>query len=381
CTCPSHKFPCKHGLALLLLALDPKAVPEAEPPEWVASWLDKRATAGEAKHEKAAKAASAAPSKDQERRAAKREALVTTGLDALDLWMGDLIRNGLAAVESQPATFWERAAAQLVDAQAPGFASRVRALAEIPGSRPDWPERLLGQLGRLALLTHAYRRSVDLAPDLREDVRDLAGWHLKEEEVEARGEHVSDDWLALGQYVRDEERGRTQRTWLLGTQSGRPALVLQFSYMNAPFKETFVPGLRQHGEVAFWPGAAGLRAHFVSRSAQTQGVDAIPGAASIEEFLAGVARTLGRQPWQERFLCTLRSAVPIYDPAAKRWLIRDEAGAALPLRDDDLWGDHWRLLAISGGAPVEFAGEWNGEGLLPLGIVAGRAYYQLAGVM
>jgi hypothetical protein len=151
--------------------------------------------------------------------------------------------------------------------------------------------------------------------------------------------------------------------------------------MNAPFKETFVPGLRQHGEVAFWPGAAGLRAHFVSRAAQTQGVDAIPGAASIEEFLAEVARALGRQPWQERFLCTLRSAVPSYDPAANRWLIRDEEGAALPLRDDDLWGDHWRLLAISGGAPVTLAGEWNGEELLPLGIVADRTYYQLAGVM
>lgn len=381
CTCPSHKFPCKHGLALLLLAIDAKAVPQAEPPEWVASWLAKRATASEVKHEKAAKAAGEAPSKDQEKRIAKREALVASGLDALDLWMSDLIRNGLAAVESQPATFWERAAAQLTDAQAPGFAARVRALAEIPGSRPDWPKRLLDRLGRLALLTHAYRRSAALDPALREDVREMAGWYLREEEVEARGEHISDEWLVLGQYVRDEERGRSQHTWLFGVQSGRPAMVLQFSFMNAPFKEAFVPGLRQRGEVVFWPGAAGLRGHFVSRSAQSERLDAIPGAASIEELLAGVARMLGRQPWQDRFLCTLRGVVPIYDPAAGRWHIRDGAGAALPLRGDGLWDDHWRLLAVSGGAPVELAGEWDGEALLPLGIVADRRYYQLAGVM
>ena len=48
CSCPSRKFPCKHGLGLLLLASGaPAAVPEAEPPEWVSDWLARRATTAE----------------------------------------------------------------------------------------------------------------------------------------------------------------------------------------------------------------------------------------------------------------------------------------------------------------------------------------------
>src|SRR5215469_18683725 len=43
CTCPSHKFPCKHGLGLLLLASNANDVPTAEPPDWVTQWLSKRA--------------------------------------------------------------------------------------------------------------------------------------------------------------------------------------------------------------------------------------------------------------------------------------------------------------------------------------------------
>src|SRR3954471_20112358 len=34
CSCPSRKFPCKHALALLLLAAG-GSVPEGEPPAWV----------------------------------------------------------------------------------------------------------------------------------------------------------------------------------------------------------------------------------------------------------------------------------------------------------------------------------------------------------
>jgi hypothetical protein len=39
--------------------------------------------------------------------------------------------------------------------------------------------------------------------------------------------------------------------------------------------------------------------------------------------------------------------------------------------------DHWKLLAISGGAPVDLAGEWDGDMVLPLGVVADGAYSRL----
>ena len=53
CSCPSRKFPCKHGLGLLLLyARDKKIFSSATEPDWVAGWLDKRDERNEKKSEK-----------------------------------------------------------------------------------------------------------------------------------------------------------------------------------------------------------------------------------------------------------------------------------------------------------------------------------------
>lgn len=377
CTCPSHKFPCKHTLGLLLLAATTHDVPQGEPPVWVSEWLAKRA----AVHTSTAnterpKASAESAARAQARRAEKREALVALGLDSLDTWLSDLVRTGLAGVETQPATFWEREAAQMVDAQAPGIASRLRRIAEIPGASQQWPERLLDELGRLTVLTEAYRRTDALAASLREDVRQLIGWALKEEEVARRGEIVADEWLIVGQHDIEEDRGRVRRTWLLGIQTRRPALIIQFSYMGQPFRELLSPGTSQRGELAFWPGAAAMRARFLSRPCPPAVVQAIPGRSSIAAFLGDVADALARQPWQDRFLCALEAATPIYDFTANRWYLCDTDGDALPLAGDE----HWALLAVSGGAPVGFAGEWDGERLLPLGVVADGTYFSLAEV-
>ncbi|HEV2404868.1 MAG TPA: SWIM zinc finger family protein, partial [Ktedonobacterales bacterium] len=201
CSCPSHKFPCKHGLGLLLLAVDDKNAPAGDPPDWVSEWLNKRAVAAEKKAVQADEPAKSVDHAAQAKRAQKRAALVEQGLARLDLWMSDLVRTGVATLESQPATFWERQAAQMMDAQASGVAARLRQLAGVPGSSEDWPERLIGGLGRLALLTHAYSRLDTLNAPLRHDVRQLIGWTVSQDEITATGEVVTDDWQALGQWI------------------------------------------------------------------------------------------------------------------------------------------------------------------------------------
>ena len=48
CSCPSRKFPCKHGIGLLLLwANDASAVTAGTEPSWVAEWMDKRVAKAE----------------------------------------------------------------------------------------------------------------------------------------------------------------------------------------------------------------------------------------------------------------------------------------------------------------------------------------------
>ena len=146
------KFPCKHVLGLLMLYADSAAaVVKASPPEWVVSWLAKRQATAEKKAAKTESAASGVPAeakpvdeKAQTRRAEQRDARVRAGLEHFDLWARDLVRNGLAGLETKSSSLWEDMARRLVDANAAGLASRVRRLGGNPWLRlRDWPRRLL----------------------------------------------------------------------------------------------------------------------------------------------------------------------------------------------------------------------------------------------
>ena len=385
CSCPSRKFPCKHGLGLMLLAIStPAAIPSGEAPDWVQNWLAKRAATKakqEAKQEAAQsdapvdEATAAQRAKDQAKRAAQREANVAKGLDRLDLWLTDMIRNGLADVEGKPVSFWEGAAKQLVDSQAGTLANRVRQLATIPRSGVNWPHQLVSELGRLTLLTAAYRRADALDPALRDDVRQLIGWSLGAEEIAARGERVSDDWLILGAFIEEENNLRTQRVWLQGATCHRNALVLQTKPFNTPFDETFVAGDWLTGTLLFWPGAYPLRAKVEHRDATPERASALQGSDSIEGFLGDISRALARQPWLDRLPCVLCHVTPIYQTAGTRWLASDSSGAALPIRKGELW----KLLALSGGYPLAIACEWEHGALALLGAEIDGHYYPLGG--
>ena len=69
------------------------------------------------------------------KREAKRMKRVGSGVEEFELWLCDLIRGGLGRVQSETYAFWDQPASRLVDAQAPGLARRVRALASLPSSQ------------------------------------------------------------------------------------------------------------------------------------------------------------------------------------------------------------------------------------------------------
>ncbi|GHO89127.1 hypothetical protein KSZ_71330 [Dictyobacter formicarum] len=377
CSCPSRKLPCKHSLGLLFLAASiPTALPESEPLEWVSSWLSKREAQQKRQETRASKSTQQPDEGKQKKTIEKREEKIQQGINQLDLWLNDLIRNGLGSLEAQPSSFWEHQAAQMVDAQAAGLANRIRALAAIPNASKNWTSKLLAQMGKLALLIEAYQHQERFAAEAQENIRQLVGWTLKEPEVLERGTHITDDWLFLGQTREAVERGRAQRTWLYGTATGHATFVLQFSYMGAPFGENYPLGTHQSAELVYWPGVVPQRALFAQRHGLGQPIqEKLPGVADFENFLEGVAQQLARNPWQERFLCLIQNSLPIYDQESKTWWVRDQKGQALPLaRTQD---EHWKLLALSGGHTLDLAAEWNGETLMPLGVLIDHSYHLL----
>lgn len=383
CSCPSRKFPCKHGLGLLLLAAaDPAAFPAATPPDWVREWLARRAADAERRTAKRDTAGATPTTADSaatdtsparpDKSATRRLARVVAGLDGLDLWLDDLLRAGLAQAGTQPDAFWEGQAARLTDAQAAGLAGRVRRLAALPNASPDWPARLLADLGRLTLLGHAFRRIDTLDEALRDDVRAAIGWTLTQEEVFARGETLRDDWLVLGELVETEERLRSQRVWLRGATSGRPALILQFAHGAGAFAEHFAAGSRFAADLTFWPSALPLRALLRARHGPPERLASLEGHATFGAFLDRAADALARQPWLDRHAAILDEVTPLID-AAGDWSVRDREGAALPLARTD----HWRLLALAGGTPLTLTAEWAGAALLPLGALVDGTFHRL----
>jgi hypothetical protein len=359
CSCPSRKRPCKHAIGLLLLAQsEPDALEPAELPDWVQKWLAGRA--GRATRRAGKASGPVADARAQKQRAARREKRVQQGVDALSLWLEDLVRRGLGSLQSEPPSFWETQAARLVDAQAPGLARYVRQMAMIPVSGEGWPSRLLARLGRLYLLLDAFQRVDGLPPDLQEQVRGEIGWTQDQAALEQQpGER--DRWLVLGQREMREDRLRVQRTWLWGVEARRAALVLDFAPFRRPFDNNFVVGTTLDAELVFYPGTYPQRALIKAQNA-TLAMDVLPGYSTISGALSAYGAAIARNPWLERFLMPLEGL--ILARHGDGWGVRDRQAHVFPLDLDPTTG--WRLLALSGGHPFTLVGEWDGEWFEPL---------------
>nr|BBH95941.1 hypothetical protein KTA_41400 [Thermogemmatispora argillosa] len=384
CTCPSRKIPCKHSIGLLYLKLlSADRLPASPAPQWVEVWLKRRTAASRpvgtqqsAGAEQAGPARTEARQQERQQRSYRRQQRMLQGLERFDLWLTDVLRTGLADLQGETLRQWEREAAALDDAQIPGLASRLRSLTTVPYSRPDWPEFLLRQLGRLALLSEAFRHLGRLDPGLQEDVRQALGLSLQADELLTRGERVRDRWLFLGQRLEQRDQLWQQRTWLLGERTGRQALLVQYSPAGRTpmFAERYPLGCQQEAELIFWPSAYPQRARLLEYVSPATALSSSPGAASFAAFLETVAAALARQPWLERFLCVLSEATPICLDEGQLWYLRDQDGQALPLSR----GQHWQLLALSGGHPLTFIGEWDGDELFPLAVISpGTGFHAL----
>jgi len=376
CTCPSRKFPCKHAIGLLLLVAGQR-IPSGSPPEWVAEWLSKRSTTAERKAKREAAGPEGAAPADPEakaRRTTERHTRIQKGLEGLARWLEDLVRNGLAGLETET-DLWNTQAARLVDAQAPGLASQMRQLAPLLGSSPDWPRRMLDGLGRLALVTEAWKKLDELPPLLAADLRSLVGISLREEDVLVQGERVTDTWVVVGQELEDTERIRVQRTYLFGATSGRTALILQFAAgPGARFAESFLLGTAIPAELVYWPSAAPQRALVQERKGEVRPHTEPVPSLTLEGLCQRFADELSRNPFRERTAAMLGAVVPVVDKAGSWWL-RDAAGTAVRLGTCD----RWRLLALSGGQPMDVFGEWDGEEFRPLSARAEGRLHPLGG--
>jgi len=356
CTCPSRKFPCKHVLALLWVHAE-NVLPfsQAETPEWVGDWLKRRrgggapasATApngGEAKNLDAARAPEPSGPEDpkavarREAASAKRaedtERAILDALDALEQWIGDQLRAGLASFIDDATARCRRIAARLVDGKAAALAGRVdelpaRLLALPSGDRP---RGAVVELGKLVLLARAFQSS----PHDAEIRRAVATTEAREAVLaDAEALRVTGHWEVLAERVRTRRDGLVSQTsWLLNLDAAGPrfAMLLDFFPASAGRRgSVFTPGERVHGELVFFPARNPLRALLVQRGPAGDAPADWPAASSA--LAASFADPLLAEPWLLDIAVLLPAGRVAADAAGQDWWHAQDGGVALPLAE------------------------------------------------
>ena len=342
-------------------------------------------------------AGSAAPSPRPAAR--RRRDRVDAGVAELLIWLEDQLATGLARLQSQAFVRFESMAARLVDAQAPGLAGRVRALAEVTASGPGWNDRLLAELAQLYALATAHQQLDLLDAPLAATVRSHIGYPTAKASVLSLSP-VPDAWYVIGRHDTTEGVLSTRRTWLVGGHTGRTALVLSFATRAGRLDDTLRVGTTVLADLHFYTASLPLRAligtwHGVLGESFGESPEQAgpapparrPPAMSIAQARRCWSACLERDPWVGRTAMVLavapaRGPEPSQHGAAMApQLWRDAAGDVFPETggtsieptratgaDPHAADLRWVALAIGGGEPVTLCAEVSDRGLTPMAV-------------
>jgi hypothetical protein len=372
CSCPSRKFPCKHGLGLLLLYASSASAfsQEAQLASSVEEWLGKRVAKAEAKETKEAKPID---EKAQQKRVASREKKVDAGIEELRLWLKDLARTGISGIPQNAYQFSQNITARMVDAQAGGLATQLRKLQKLNFYKEGWQKGLLGHLSKIYLMTDAYQRCDSLSADWQQELKTRIGWTTSKEEVLA-GPGQQDRWQILSKTQEEEGNLVTERIWLWGVQSQRFALILNFYAGNQLAPNMMVAGTTLVGELAFFPSVTPLRALIKAQAAIEPHCAAVSGQQTIGEMHAVIASSLAQNPFVEQ--------VPMVGKGMRmswqqgRWYLVDAGQQAMALSNDD--ADGWGIVARTGGREFDCFGLYENEAIALHGIWIEGTYHLIA---
>jgi hypothetical protein len=409
CSCPVKRFPCKHALALLILASEnnPTHFGKNPPPQYVTEWIDARDRRQAAKAVPRTEEQIAKSEASKSKNWSERLDLMRDGVDDLQNRLLDILREGLAALEQAPlsqngtqAQYFQDFAARMVDAKLGGLSKRIKSWASFKTNYPeDWYERLLEEMGSLYLMTKAFKNFDRLNDDLQNEIMAQMGVSVKKEDLLSQ-EGLKDDWLVLGQIEKAEEDNLTSRkVWLRGRESGKTVLVLDFAFGSMGFGSAWLNGYTYRTEVVFYPSAFPLRV--VTKTIETgQPFSQIVGYQDFIHFFDSYSTALSLNPWLSVYPALLAQVIPIFTEGI--FFLIDSNKKTLPLskntvdggnpdafgkgvRNSNTYGKDvvthedfgWKLLALSGGKPISVFGEWNGRAFSPLSVFSERRLVSL----
>ncbi|MET3128893.1 hypothetical protein ABID42_004015 [Arcicella rosea] len=384
CSCPSFKFPCKHGIGLMMaFAKQPTLFSKTDiEPDWVKEWMDKRSQKAEKKAEVSTPISSdndEKASKSKEKRQNERLLQVEGGIAELELWLKDLLRTGFLSLPSKGVQYFEQTAARMVDAKATGLAGRVRAFRDLNYlHNNDWQKESLRIAAELFLLIEAFKNASKLSPEWQQSLKNLVGWNQSSKELLQNhdAEKVKDIWIALGQEQQESEGIIVQRNWLWGTKTNRSALILNFGTPYSPLENVILPGTFIEAELAFFPAVLPHRAVIYLQKGFVEKLDTIP--EMLDDWTAAFqyrSELLSKYPFVNDIPMIIKCLRFVLNQ--KKHILCDENKYYHEISLSWTEEKMLTLYAYAGSTPVNLAGVFRRDGFLPLGIVEGDNYLML----
>lgn len=376
CSCPSRKFPCKHSIGILFLLVEKKELfTNDNPPDWVSEWLDSR----QEKKQKQVERKEAKKEVDPEKKAkteSKRLETVEAGINELDLWLKDLFRKGINNIHEQPYTFFKNISSRMIDAKAPGLAKKIDDLSSIRGYSKDWSENFLEKSAELFILIQSFKNLNNLAEENQQDIKTQIGWNYSQDEL-LQTEGLKDNWLIISQSFEEENNLKLRKTYLLGFENNKYALLLDYSYGNKAFDNLdLLIGKSIDAEIVYYPSAYPVRALIKNKQLNDKFIFSKQnGFENIDQLFEHYSYSLSLNPFNSVIPVLLKNVIPVFHD--DKFLILDEAKDSVPISIN--FANSWLLLALSGGHSVEIFGEWNGNYFCPLSVFVKDKLYSLAG--
>lgn len=321
----------------------------------------------------------------------KKKDLLRQGVSAFEPWLLAILREGIADLPEQPASFWQEAAARLVDIGASGAANLLREIPKFYLTERNWQSPTLRRLGELYVWVQAIK-NIDALPEaVQAEALLTAGVTVQAKKMleNATGDYASvvDTWQVLG-----EKQGKTtddallfRRVWLRGKINGLYALLLDFDFGGRGYSNAYVVGSEWQGELVFYPGNAGLRAHVKTRQdppfAAIKTVEALPDFASFQPELTTLTAAAF---WLQIAPCLLENVLPYRDKTPPKkaqtlaeplFYLLDAHQTQIPMACEERL--FWKLVAANQGRPLTLFGEWQFDRFEPLAAFAAETWISL----
>ncbi len=325
CSCPSRKFPCKHGLGLLFLYAKKPDYFQAETDlhEKVEEWLGKRQERAETKVQKAEKPVDEAA---QQKRVLQREKKVEDGLEELSLWMKDIIRTGIQNIPQNHYDVFRNITARMVDAQAGGIAGLLRNMEDLNYYQEGWEQVFMRYFSKIFFLTEAYKNSEKLSPEWQQELRTWIGWSTSKEELEKLP--ISDGkWKVLHTERVPFDKLIQEKTWLL-SEAGELNFQLQFFSPQQSFgSQILLAGSVIESKLVCYPSVGGRRVWIKEYSALKTPFSLEGEPTSLETMLNQIGEWKAQNPFQDEFPFVLYQMKLIH--SENKWHLIDNQGKSI----------------------------------------------------